>query len=200
MSIESKLTRHILGETSGLPTSTQEELENWNRLFNIEAHRGLFTTFRTSHQVLTGQQPFAAGPINDEISESMYMNRCTEVCWMMLRLLPYVRRDDTPSDSEWDKKWALLDSSFRMMVDGLAGLGKKIAPAMVKLIETKFAFSTNTYFFEPNGAFASGMKCEFKPIRSGGTVQIYDIYVDGTWHGSKRTRAQCDLYIAGIIK
>jgi hypothetical protein len=69
---------------------------------------------------------------------------------MILRLLPYVRRAETPKDAEWGRKWKLLDDSFKMMVDGLGGLGKKIAPAVVELVQTKFAFSTATYYAETN--------------------------------------------------
>jgi len=73
---------------------------------------------------------------------------------MMHRLLPFMRRAETPKDAEWDRKWKLLDDSFKMMVDGLAGLGKKIAPAMVELVNTKFAFAPDFYYFEPTKAQA----------------------------------------------
>ena len=48
------------------------------------------------------------------------------------------------------------------------------------------------------GEFA--VKFEAKPVLDkDGTVQLYDIYVDGEWHGSRRTLAQCDLYLKFII-
>jgi len=153
MKIEDKLSRKILGEKSGFSLEVRKELESWSRLFNTEAHRGLFTLFRASH-LLLDRQRMVVGPANDEMSESMYMNRCTEVCWMMHRLLPFMRRAETPKDAEWDRKWKLLDDSFKMMVDGLAGLGKKIAPAMVELVNTKFAFAPDFYYFEPTKAQA----------------------------------------------
>jgi hypothetical protein len=149
MKVEDKLSRKILGEKSALSAEIRKELESWSRLFNTEAHRGLFTLFRASHLLLEGQQKLVVGPVNDEMSESMYMNRCTEICWMILRLLPFMRRAETPKDADWDKKWKLLDDSFRMMVDGLGGLGKKIAPAMVELLNAKFAFTPDMYYFEP---------------------------------------------------
>jgi hypothetical protein len=149
MKIEDKLSRKLIGEKSGFSLETRKELETWSRLFNTEAHRGLFTLFRSSARLLEGKQSMVVGPMNDEMSELMYMNRCTETCWMMLRLLPFIRRAETPKDAEWDRKWKLLDDSFRMMVDGLGGLGKRIAAAMVELIDTKFAFTTDMYYFEP---------------------------------------------------
>lgn len=150
MKIEDKLSRKIIGEKSGFSLETRKQLEFWSRLFNTEAHRGLFTLFRSSSLLLEGKQRIVVGPVNDELSESMYMNRCTEVCWMMLRLLPFMRRAETPKDAEWDRKWKLLDDSFKMMVDGLGDLGKKIAPAIVELLDTKFAFTPELYFFEPS--------------------------------------------------
>jgi hypothetical protein len=66
----------------------------------------------------------------------------------MLRLLPYMRRAETPLDVNWDKKWMLLDDSFKMMVDGLAGLGKKIAPAVLEMVQAKFKLSVRSYYFE----------------------------------------------------
>jgi hypothetical protein len=152
MKIEDKLSRKILGEKAGFSAEVTSQLETWSRLFNTEAHRGLFSLFRASHALIVGQQSVAIGPMNDQLSESMYMNRCAEICWMILRLLPFVRRAETPEDGDWDKRWVLLDDSFKIMVDGLGGLGKKIAPAIVELMNAKFAFTPATYYFEPTKA------------------------------------------------
>jgi hypothetical protein len=35
-----------------------------------------------------------------------------------------------------------------MMVEGLGRLGKKIAPAMIELIDSKFAFTPELYYSE----------------------------------------------------
>ena len=148
MQIEDKIVRNLIGKDSGLSNEAQTELLLWNRMFNWEAHRGLLTMFRLSHKLLEGKLPITIAPTPDEMNESMYMNRCTELDWMILRLLPYMRRAETPKDADWDNKWKLLDNSFKMMVDGLGGLGKKIAPAVVELVQSKFAFSTQTYYFE----------------------------------------------------
>jgi len=150
MKVEDKIVRNIVGKSSDLTQETQDQLTSWNRLFNWEAHRGLFTLFRASHRVLVDKKlEMVLGPSPDEMNETMYMNRCTELGWMILRLLPYARRAETPKEAAWDKKWKLLDDSFRMMVEGLGGLGKKIAPAIVELVDTKFAFGIDLYYFEP---------------------------------------------------
>jgi hypothetical protein len=151
MKVEDKIVRHIIGKDSGLSKDTQEELLRWNRLFNWEAHRGLLTLFRISGQVLKEKKlDLVLGPAPDELNESMYMNRCTELGWMILRLLPYMRRSETPKDTVWENRWRLLDGSFKMMVEGLGGLGKKIAPATIELVNAKFLFGPQTYYSESN--------------------------------------------------
>jgi hypothetical protein len=150
MKIEDKIVRNIIGKDSGLTAESQDALVQWNRLFNWEAHRGLLTLFRASHRVLVQKKlEMVLGPVPDELNESMYMNRCTEIGWMIHRLLPYMRRSETPKDEAWDKKWKLLDDSFSMMVDGLGAMGKKIAPAITELMGAKFDFGPATYFSEP---------------------------------------------------
>lgn len=31
-------------------------------------------------------------------------------------------------------------------------------------------------------------------------IQLYDIWIDGAWHGSRRTERQCRAYIAHMAK
>jgi hypothetical protein len=88
------------------------------------------------------------GPTPDEMNESMYLNRWTETAWMIHRLVPFMRRPETPKEVGWDRKWKLLDDSFAMMVDGLAELGKGIAPAFKEMVGAKFAFGPETYYAE----------------------------------------------------
>lgn len=39
-------------------------------------------------------------------------------------------------------------------------------------------------------------KAECRPVRDkDGNVQLFDMYVDGDWHGSRRTLEQCDEYL-----
>jgi hypothetical protein len=112
--------------------------------------QGLLTLARAAHRLFVEKRTeIVLGPVADDLNEAMYMNRCSELGWMILRLLPYMRRTETPQDDAWDNKWRLLDDSFKMMADGLAGLGKKIAPAMIEFIEKKFPFDGKTYYSEP---------------------------------------------------
>jgi hypothetical protein len=152
MTIEGKIVRHLIGAQSGLSQASQDELMQWNRMFNFEAHRGLFTMFRASRKVIDSKKfEMVLGPSPDEVLETMYTNICSQVAWMILRLLPYMRRAETPKDAEWDTKWKLLDDSYRMMLDSRAKMGKKIAPAIIELVDKKFVFGPETYYSEKAG-------------------------------------------------
>ena len=120
-----------------------------NRMFNWEAHRGLLTMSRASHKVIeTKKFDIVLGPSPDETLETMYTNTCMSIAWMTLRLLPYMRRAETSKDAEWNEKWKLLDDSYRMMLDSLTKMGKKIAPAITELVDKKFVFGPETYYSE----------------------------------------------------
>jgi hypothetical protein len=149
MKTEDKIVRHLIGTQSGLSQTSQDELMEWNRMFNWEAHRGLFTMFRVSHKVIEKKKfDMVLGPSPDETLETMYTNTCMPIAWMILRLLPFMRRAETPMDAEWNKKWKLLDDSYRMMLDSLKKMGKKIAPPITELVDKKFVFDPKTYYSE----------------------------------------------------
>ena len=136
-----------IGE-SGLSEKTQVELWGWEQMFNVETHRGLFTLVDDVKNARKGKV-VVAGPGLDEMSDAMFFNRSNELNWMILRLIPYMRRKELIWSDEWTKKWDLLEESFRMMNEGLADLGMKIASAHLDMIETKFKFGTDHYYVEP---------------------------------------------------
>jgi hypothetical protein len=147
MKIERKIRSFIIGQESGLSEETRDELTNWDLLFNLETHRGLFTLFNTFGNALKGKMD-VVGPSPDETNEGMFSNSSNELNWMILRLLPFMRRKEIVWSDEWNKKWHLLEESFRMMNQGLADLGKKIPVAHLEMIEAKFKFGLNDYYSE----------------------------------------------------
>lgn len=41
----------------------------------------------------------------------------------------------------------------------------------------------------------------FVPILAkDGSIELHDIYINDVWHGSRRTRAQCQAYLNHVIK
>jgi hypothetical protein len=145
---ERKIRSLIVGEESGLSQETQAELLAWDQMFNAETHRGLFTLFTSLGDALKGKL-HVVGPSPNETNEAMYFNRSNELNWMILRLIPFMRRKEIVWRDEWTKKWRLLEESFRMMNEGFADLGKEIPVAHLEMIETKFKFGLDDYYSEP---------------------------------------------------
>ena len=147
---EYKIRSLIIGKELGLSEGTQAELLGWERMFNVEIHRGLFTLVDAVKDALK-RKLVVVGPNPDEMSDAMFFNRSNELNWMILRLMPCMRRKEIGwfSSDDWRKKWDLLEQSFRMMNEGLADLGKKIPLAHLEMIETKFNFGLDRYYIEP---------------------------------------------------
>jgi hypothetical protein len=137
----------IIGKESGLSEGAQSELLGWEQMFNAETHRGLFTLVDAFKDALK-RTLVVVGPNPDEMSDAMFFNRSNELNWMILRLIPCIRRREIVWGDEWAKKWDLLEESFRMMNEGLADLGKKIPLAHLEMIETKFKFGLDPYYIE----------------------------------------------------
>jgi hypothetical protein len=149
LKVESVVREQIGGKLSGLSEKTREQLLFWERTFNIEVHRGLFSLFRASHRLFVEKNyELELGPTPDELADSMFLNRSMELNWLALRLLPFMRRADTPPNDDWTKKWVLMDQSFKFMFDGFSELGKAIAPAFKEMLDAKFNFDVKTYYAE----------------------------------------------------
>jgi hypothetical protein len=148
MNVERELRFRIFGKDSGLAEALQVELNKWEQMFNWEAHRGLYTVFQATAKLYEKQEiTFVAEP--DEANDVMYVNRSNETNWMILRLLPYMRRADTPDNAEWTRKWTILDESFRQILESLGKLGKKIADAFIEMMDSKFKFDPSTHYSDP---------------------------------------------------
>jgi len=148
MKAEHKIRSLIIGKESGLSEETQAELLGWEHMFNVETHRGLFTLFTALDDALKGKLD-VVGPSLEEKNDAMFVNRSNELNWMILRLIPCIRRKELVWGDEWAKKWDLLEESFRMMNEGFADLGKKIPLAHLEMIEMKFKFGPDRYYVEP---------------------------------------------------
>jgi hypothetical protein len=151
--IEAAIKDRLIGAKSDLKPETIKLLLKLDQMFNIEAHRGLFSLFRESHKVMVEHKlDVSLVPSSDPLRDAMFVNRATETNWMVHRLVPYMRRKDTPADEEWAKKWKLLDEHFRWMVEGLGAIGKEVAGAFIEFIDAKFKFDATTHYSEPKVA------------------------------------------------
>jgi hypothetical protein len=73
-------------------------------------------------------------------SFTAYMNRFSEVCWMLLRTFPLLQLTRKAFGEKWTDKWRVLDDSFLAMAKGLEELGKPIGAAIIELLDKSFHF------------------------------------------------------------
>lgn len=146
--LERRVLDHMVGKKSGLDEHVQTELREWAELFHSEVH-GSQLTLTLAFDELQKHRRVSIGPTFDDDASAMYVNRCHEVSWMLLRTLPFLQCESRAFPDEWAAKWRMLDESFRFMVEALGQMGKPIAQAIVTLVDTRFPFSPHTFYREP---------------------------------------------------
>jgi hypothetical protein len=146
--MERRLLDQMVGKESGLDDQVQKEIKQWAELFHLEVHGSQLTRTRAFGE-LQDQRRLSIGPTFDDLSSAMYMNRCCEVLWMLLRTLPFLQCESHAFGDEWANKWRVLDDSFRYDVESLGEMGKPIAYAIIALLDAKFSFSPDSSYDEP---------------------------------------------------
>ncbi len=146
---ETRVLNIMLRKESGLKSDLQYELTLWEDLFNLEVHGSRFTWAFELKKWLIDKKPLSMGPKPIENASSMYMNRVSEIEWLILRTFPFLQLKSHAFGDEWATKWRVLDESFLYMVKNLGDkLGKKIAYAIIALVENKYKFSPENYYIE----------------------------------------------------
>lgn len=145
---EKRIFNLFHGAGSGLTDDTISELAKWDGLFDMEVHGSRLSKTETMSWLKQNNSlPFV--PRYNELALSMFMNRINEISWMLLllRILPSLQPGPLSFGDGWAKKWTVLDESFKAAVESLGTeLGKKIAPAIIELVETKFPFKPEYRF------------------------------------------------------
>ena len=151
-----KEEHHVLGKMirkdSGLPEEISKELYRWEQMFHEQVHGSKFTFFLEGGDWMKGKGPISVGPLPNERSMAMYMNRAAEIGWMLTRLLLFLQPVQDAFGVEWKKRYSILDDSFSVMVRSLGDMGKKIADAFIFFIDTKFSFPKNFHYLEADGS------------------------------------------------
>jgi len=145
---ERAVRKQMIGEESGLTAEQIYELKRWDKLFNEEVHGSRFSYFMEGGPWLKGEKPLSLGPIPNNPSIGMYMNRSNEIGWMIFRTLPFLQLSSGAFGEEWARKWHILDESFRSAIEDLGHMNKKIAWAIIALVDQKFRLSPEEIYFE----------------------------------------------------
>lgn len=149
---EFRVLNRIIRKKSGLPPQIIKELDNWEQLFHYEVHGSKFTFFNELGDWLKSGNPPSIGPTAKESNMVLYMNRCVEIAWLIVRLLPYILPEENAFGNRWNEKHKILDESFRYAENALAEGGKKIGDAFIIFVDKKFNFKEPFYYFEANGS------------------------------------------------
>lgn len=138
--------RRMTGDQSGLSPATITEIRVWDAMFDFETH-GARLSATHAMDWMKGQGTLPVLPKFTERGWTLFMNRYTEVTWMLHRLLPTLQPPDIAISPPWDEKWQVLDLSFTETVNALTEqLGKPIGAALVELVRQKFPFGPQTRF------------------------------------------------------
>ena len=145
---EFEILNLMIRKNSGLPKDIITELGKWEQMFNAEVHGSRFSYFDELGKLIKGEREFTASPVIEEMSMAMYMNRSTEIGWLITRLLPYLQTEEGAFGDEWLDRQEILDDSFRYMQTGLTKLGKNIGGAFTVFVDRKFSFPRDFHYQE----------------------------------------------------
>jgi len=147
---EKRVMKLYVGADSGLAREIIDDLTDWERAFHAEVHGSRFTKTEAL-KWLQGEEELHFAPNPKEQSVAMYMNRATEINWMVLRTFPYLQLEHNAFGGEWARKWKVLDESYEYAVLGLEKLGKRIATSFLAFVKVKFLFSPQDTFYTDRG-------------------------------------------------
>ena len=134
--LENGIRSQLIGPRSGLPQPVRATLQHWDRLFNQEVH-GSRLSFVLELEKWIGPNtvvPFVVGPQPTDDMWALYMNRVSELSWLIVRLLPLLLLSEGSLGPRWLSQRDLLDRSHRFMVKGL---DKDISRHFEEFLDTK---------------------------------------------------------------
>ena len=146
MKEENKILGLMLRKKAGLAPEDIAQLQKWESFFNKEVHGATLTQAFEHGPALQGEGGISVAPIPNKDSIGMFMNRFTEVAWMLHRTLPMLQLSSQRFDSEWMGKWKLLDQNFHEMVKGTAELEREFFYTIIRFVNTKFPFNEETCY------------------------------------------------------
>ena len=139
---ERRILRIMIRKESGLPPDVLEELGSWEDFFHLEVHGSRLTRFID----IRSNKPNSLAPAYDKMTCAMFLNRFSEICWMLHRTLPILQLSYRRFDDHWLRRWNLLDANFIESEGGLAAMEKKLAGDFITFMNIKFGFAPTLCF------------------------------------------------------
>jgi hypothetical protein len=143
--LEAELAERLIGLRSGLTAADTEDLQLWDRLFNLQVHGFRLATAISITRWSTEPEPFSLGPESDESADALYLNRSSELAWLITRMLTFLQLEAKAFGDEWHRRRDLLDASHRQLVTSLE---KAIAPAFERFLDFHLPVGTHSQYIE----------------------------------------------------
>jgi hypothetical protein len=146
---EHEVFEKLIRAGSDLQEDHLRELNRWEQMFHQEVHGARLSSSVTGMRWVRGESSLPLLPEPKAQMIGMYLNRSHEIAWMILRTFPFLQLTANAFGPQWASKWAVLDDSFRTAIGALEGVGTRMAPAIIHLIDTKFkCWPQTTHYFE----------------------------------------------------
>lgn len=143
-----RLLKLMIGTESGLDSDTILWLRRWRSLYNLQVHGSRLASASEFGDWLRGKEPLSIGPLPKDDSITIYINSAPEICWMILRILPFLQLSPDAFGTSWAKRWTVLDESFDVYQAAFEALGKPMGTAVRRFIERRFTLKPHDYYVE----------------------------------------------------
>lgn len=140
MKVSSRVSQELMGKSSGLSEANQKLLKRWDNLFHLEVHNGLLSFGQEMLALLNERKAPSIGPTWEPYAYAAFVNRTSEIGWMLARLFPFIQPLPHAFGSDWSKKRMVLDDSFRFLVEMYGKNGNTISEAFITMMDKKFKF------------------------------------------------------------
>jgi len=143
---EERRVRDLMdGKGSGLSTQTLNDLRLLGDNYDSEVH-GSRLTLSQNMGWLKGQESLSVVPTLTEDRVAIFMNRHTEVCWLVHRMMPLMQVDTLRFQTGWGSEWSSIDDGFdHMLAEFTRQLKKTVGDSFREFVKAKFPFDIKSH-------------------------------------------------------
>ncbi|MGE0408864.1 MAG: hypothetical protein AB7P23_06330 [Amphiplicatus sp.] len=139
----------MVGNKSELPSDVSDGLQKITDRFHDEIHSARLSFYLALGTIKQSGKfpPLSPQPSEEYENIAIYLNRMTELSWLLHRSLPFLRLQPGSFGQTWREKWNALDGSFSMHVRAVAATKPPIA-AFQKFVAIKYPADVDLIYSE----------------------------------------------------
>lgn len=146
LAIDHKVNDFMFGKTSGLTTSQQEILKDWDDMFDFEIHGSRFSNAKNIFRSVNGY-PSGSLPHFEKKHVGLFINRYLMISWLSARLLPCFQTGQNSFSSLWKNNYHVLDQCLHHYSKKLKDEeNQDIGHVISEFLDKKFPFDENSTF------------------------------------------------------